>query len=801
MDRFLQDLRFSLRMLGRNPAFTAVAVLALALGIGGNAAIFSVVDGVLLKPLALPAADRLVVTQAVSVPDFLDWREQSRVFSGMAAWNATGLNWTGRSEPQRLRAALVSPGFFSTLDVGPALGRAFSAAEHRPGGPQAVVLADGLWQRAFGGDPGVLGRALTLGGASYTVVGVLPRNFRFVGTADVWVPYRFDDPASYNRGSNFLSVVARLAPGVSLRRARTEMADIVARLERLHPENAGRSVQWTPLPEELVANVRRALLALLAAVGLVLLIACADVANLLLARAAARRREIAVRTALGASRWQLVRQLLAESLLLSLAGGGLGLLLAAWGVRYVAALHVAKLPLPTEALRIDSTVLLFTLGLALATGLLFGLAPALRTSRTDTQQVLREGGRSGAADRSGASLRRGLVIVEIALALALLAGAGLLVRSFARLAGVDPGFRPDHLLTFRLSLPEAKYKTPESQAAFFDEVLGRLAAASGVRAVGATSVLPFGGSWSTGGLNVEGYQPPPNQPGAWGDIRIVTPGFFQALGVPLLKGLPFTAENGPEAVPVAVVDEEFVRRYWPRTDPLGKRVAFPANPGQPTRWMQVIGVVGHTKHEGLDADARIQLYLPYRQAAKAVGRGVPAMSFAVRTGGDALGAANSVRAIVHAVDRDLPVYALDSMENLLASSVAQRRFSMILLGVFSGLALLLASIGIYGVMSYSVAQRGHELGVRMALGAAKPAVVGLVLRQGMTLALCGLAIGLAGAFALTRLLASQLFSVRATDPPTFVLVTALLAVVALLANLLPALRATRVDPVVALREE
>ena len=805
MDRFLQDLRFSLRMLGRNPAFTAVAVLALALGIGGNAAIFSVVDGVLLKPLALPAADRLVVTQAVSVPDFLDWREQSRVFSGMAAWNATGLNWTGRSEPQRLRAALVSPGFFSTLDVGPALGRAFSAAEHRPGGPQAVVLADGLWQRAFGGDPGVLGRALTLGGASYTVVGVLPRNFRFVGTADVWVPYRFDDPASYNRGSNFLSVVARLAPGVSLRRARTEMADIVARLERLHPENAGRSVQWTPLPEELVANVRRALLALLAAVGLVLLIACADVANLLLARAAARRREIAVRTALGASRRRLLRQLLTESVLLSLLGAGLGLLLARWGTRRLLALMPAGRIPRLEEVGIDGRVLAFTLGVALLTGLAFGLVPGLHASRPDVAGTLKSGaaGAGAAGGRGGARLRDGLVVAQVALALLLLVASGLTLKAFVRLSRVDPGIDPLHVLTLTLNLPATPVPAVEARRRGLAEMLARIETLPGVRAASLTVFLPLGGSNLNGDFHIGGRPDPPPGRMPVAEQRVVAPHYFRAMGIPLLRGRDLEESDGPRAPGAALINETLARRFWPGRDPLGSQVAVDDLQGKPI-WMKVVGVVGDVRHFGLGREPRPEIYMPYRQMpADIVSLFLPLnpISLVVRAAGEPVPLAAAVEREVHAVDRDQPVADVRTMESIVAESLSGPRFASLLLGLFGAVALLLAVAGVYAVLAYSVAQRTRETGLRMALGARRGDVLKLVVGQGMALTLGGVSLGLAAALAATRLLQSLLFGVSARDPQVFFGAPLVLGGVALLACLLPARRATRVDPMAALRGE
>jgi predicted permease len=616
----------------------------------------------------------------------------------------------------------------------------------------------------------------------------------FAKTAELWAPLVIppEELADDHRTNEHFAFLARLRPGVSLAQAESELADFAVRLKRDYPDSYPKD--WgllvTSLHEKAAGSQRARLLLLLGAVGAVLLIACTNVANLLLARASGRAREIAVRTALGATRWQLVRQLLVESVLLSLAGGAVGLGLAAWAMRAVSALQIAGLPL--DELRLDPPVLLFTGGVALATGLLFGLAPAWTTSRTDTQQTLKEGGRSVSAGRSRQALRRGLVVVEIAMALALLVSAGLLVKSFSRLQEVATGFRPDHLLTFDLALPKTQYATEAQQIALFDRALARLAAVPGVTAVGGTSTLPFSGDWSTGGFNVEGYTPPPNQPGPWGDLRAVSPGFFTALGVPLLAGRVFTDQDGPGAVKVAVVDEEMVRRFWPHESPLGKRLSFDRKKPD---YITVVGVVRHTKHEGLDADARVQLYLPYRQL------GMPSLSVALRTGTEPRAALPGVRAALREVDPALPLFNVHTMSELVDASTEQRRFSTLLLSLFSGMALLLASLGIYGVMSYAVAQRGHELGVRMALGAVKREVLGLVLGQGMALAAAGLGLGVLAALFLTRLLKSQLYAVPATDPATFLAVTAILAAVALAANLLPALRATRVDPVVALREE
>jgi putative ABC transport system permease protein len=815
MDNFLQDLRYSVRRLFKAPGFTLVVILTLGLGIGANTAIFSAVNAVLLRPLPYHDPGQLVTIQhlypslnalkaPVSVPGFRDYQQRGRTFASMAVqtnWNA---NLTGVGEPVRLQGARVTGRLFATLEVPALLGRTIQPGEDSAGRNHVVVLSYGLWQRLFGGERSVVGRTLSLNGESYEVIGVMPPEFRdfFNRSVEIWTPLVFtpDQFVDGNRTTEFLNLTARIKDGVPAAQAGSEMKALAEQLKRQYPDNypPDWSLIVTPLSQQATGNIRPALLVLLGAVGFVLLIACANVANLLLARAAVRNKEIAVRTALGATRERLIRQLLTESVLLALGGGALGLGLAFWGLRAVLAVNAANLPRADE-IGIDLPVAGFTLVVSLVTGLLFGLAPALQLSRVDLHGALKEGGRGAAGDRGGQAVRRSLVVAEVALALTLLTGAGLLVKSFARLQGVDPGFAADHLLTFNLALPAAKYPADTQQIAFFDQVLPALATIPGVRAVGATSTLPFGGSWSTASFEIEGYQPPKNQPGPWGDVRAVSPGFFQALRIPLLKGRLLSDEDRAGSRPVAVIDEEFVHRYWPREDPLGKRFTFgpPAGVADTSarEWIEVVGVVGHTKHEGLDAEARLQLYRPYRQA------GQPSLSVALRTAGDPEGYTNLARAAVRSVDPDQPISGVHTMDELISLSVGQRRLSMLLLSLFSGIALVLASIGIYGVMSYSVSQRSRELGVRIALGAARGDVLRLVLRQGMSLALLGIGIGVGAAFLLTRLIRSQLYQVGAGDPLTFAGVALLLGVTALAANLIPALRATRVDPAVVLREE
>jgi putative ABC transport system permease protein len=650
----------------------------------------------------------------------------------------------------------------------------------------------------------VVGQSLSLNGEPYEVVGVMPEGFRdvFNRAVELWRPIVFtpDELADGDRTREYLNLVARLKPGVPLAQAGAEVHTLAQQLKGQYPD--AYSGDWTllvtPLSQRAIGPVRPALLVLLGAVGFVLLIACANVANLLLARAAARSKEIAVRTALGASRERLVRQLLTESLLLALAGGVLGLGLAFWGVRSVAALNPGNLPRADE-IGVDASVMLFTLAVSVLTGLLFGLAPAVQTSAVDLHGALKEGGRGSAGDRGGQSLRRMLVVAEVALALTLLTGAGLLVKSFARLQGVSPGFDPDQVLTFNLALPPARYPSDTQQIAFYDQVLPALASVPGVRAAATTSVVPFGGNWTTASFEVEGYQPPKGEPNPWGDLRIVSPGFFEALRIPLRAGRVLSDQDRAGSRLVAVVDDELARRYWPHADPIGKRITYgpPAGSADTTarEWIEVVGVVGHTKHEGLDAENRVQVYLPYAQ------RGTPFLTVVLRTAGDPSRYTGAARRAVQSIDPDLPIANPRTMDELIAQSVGQRRLSMLLLSVFSGVAMVLASIGIYGLMSYSVAQRSRELGVRIALGAARADVLRLVLRQGMALALIGIAVGVGAAFALTRVIASQLYGVTATDPATFALVAVLLAATALAANLIPAVRATRVDPAVVLRDE
>ncbi|HEY9504565.1 MAG TPA: ABC transporter permease [Gemmatimonadales bacterium] len=814
MDTFLQDLRYSLRRLARSPAFTGIVVLTLALGIGANTAIFSAVNAVLLRPLPYPDSHQLVTIEhlypsldleaPVSVPGFLDYKRKSRSFTSMAVQTGWQVNLTGIEEPVRLQGQRVTGEFFATLQVPALLGRTLQPGEDSAGHDRVAVLSYDAWRRIFGGAPDIVGRSLSLNGESYEVVGVMPSGFRdfFNRNAEVWAPlvFQLDQMTDNNRTTEFLNLTARMRPGVPLEQAAGEMRTMAEQLKRDYPDNYPEN--WTlivtPLSVQATGNVRPALLVLLGAVGFVLLIACANVANLLLARAATRSKEIAVRTALGATRERLLRQLLTESILVSLAGGAVGLLLAYAGVRALVAADIRNLP-RSEEIGIDGIVMLFTLGVSLLAGVLFGLAPAVHTATPDLHGALKEGGRGTTADRGSHALRRSLVVTEVALALTLLTGAGLLLKSFARLQRVDPGFDPANLLTFNLALPQTRYPNDTAQIAFFDQVFPALARVPGVMAAGGTSVMPFGGSWSTGSFDIEGYEPPENQPGPWGDIRLVSPSFFETLRIPLLRGRYLTDEDREGGRPVAVIDQEFVRRYWPNENPLGKRFTFGPPPGvtdtTQNQWIEVVGVVGHTAHEGLDADARIQLYLSYRQ------RGLPFMQVAVRTRGNPERYVNLIRDAVRSVDPDQPIANLARMEELLSRSVGERRLSMMLLSLFSGIALVLASVGIYGVMSYSVTQRARELGVRIALGADRTDVLRLVLRQGMSLAILGIGIGLATALALTRLIESQLYGVTATDPATFALVAGVLAATALVANLIPAIRATRLDPAVVLREE
>jgi putative ABC transport system permease protein len=721
----------------------------------------------------------------------------------MAVQTGWQANLTGIDEPVRLQGQRVTGEFFTTLQVPALLGRTLQPGEDSPGREHVAVLSYDAWQRIFGADSGIVGRSLALNGESYQVVGVMPSGFRdfFSRNAEIWAPLVFttDQRADENRTNEWLNLTARMKPGVPIEQAQGEMRTLAEQLKREYTDEYAEnwSLPVTGLSLQATGEVRPALLVLLGAVGFVLLIACANVANLLLARAAARSKEIAVRTALGATRERLLRQLLTESVLVSLAGGAVGLLLAWLGVRALVAMDIGNLPRSDE-IGIDLNVMLFTLLVSLLAGVLFGLAPAIHTATPNLHGALKEGGR-GTTDRGSHALRRSLVVTEVALALTLLTGAGLLLKSFARLQGVDPGFEPTNLLTFNLSLPATRYANDTTQAAFFDQVLPAIARVPGVTGVGGTSVMPFGGSWSTGSFEIEGYTAPENQPGPWGDIRVVSPRFFEAMRIPLLRGRYLTDDDRADSRPVAVIDQEFVRRYWPNDNPIGKRFTFGPPDGvtdtTQNEWIEVVGVVGHTAHEGLDADPRLQLYLPYRQVT------FPFMAVAVRTSGSPDRFVNLVRQAVHSVDPDQPMSAVSNMDELMSRSVGQRRLSMMLLSLFSGIALVLASIGIYGVMSYSVTQRARELGVRIALGADRGDVLRLVLRQGMGLALMGIGIGLAAALALTRLIESQLYGVAATDPATFALVAAVLAVTALLANLFPAVRAMRMDPAMVLREE
>lgn len=809
MTESLRDLRYGVRRLTRSPTFTVVVILTLALGIGANTTIFSIVNSLLLRPLPYPEPGQLVtlnhvypsvdLVTGVSAPGFHDYRDRTQSFENVAITRGWSANLTGIGEPVRVTGSLVSAGYFETYGVVPPMGRSFLPQEDEPGNERVLVISDGFWRSRLGSRPDVIGTSVQLNDESYYIIGVMPPRFQdfFDANREFWAPIAlppesFDD--RYRISENQRSV-ARLKTGVTVEAAAREISNlaemIVAELPGTYPP--GWTVRTTSLDETRKSGYRTTLLVLLGAVGFVLLMTCANVANLLLARGVGFKKEIAIRRALGANRTQVVRQLLTESTILSLAGGAAGLLLAVWGIRGLVV--IGPEVLTTTELAIDGRVLLFTLGISVLAGALFGLAPAAQGAGGDIQRTLREGGQASRSDRSGHGLRRGLIVAEFALAVILLAGSGLMIRSISQLRNVDPGFNPERILAASIRLPETRYPEQESRVAFFDQLINELEAVPGIRSAASTSVLPFGGAWGTSVFSVEGYVPDDNNPAPWGDIRIVSPGFARTLEVPLVTGRFFDRTDGPESQPVLVVDEEMVQRFWPDENPIGRRVTFddPSNPD--ANWITVIGVVGHTMHAGLDDDPRIQLYFSSRQFG-----GFTAM-IVLRTETEPEAMVSALRRTVFSIDPTQPISGIRIMEDLVTASIGNRRLLMQLLTVFSGLAILLASLGIYGIMSQMVRERSRELGLRMALGATRPALFKMVLQNSLKLAGIGLVIGLGGAFGLTRLLQSQLYGVGATDPATLVTVAAVLMGVAVIAVSIPAQRATRVDPIENLRTE
>lgn len=809
MQTLLQDLRYAIRTMTNNRAFTAVAVLALALGIGANTIIFSVVNAVLLRSLPFPDPDRIIMVfesdlqthsqGAIAAANFLDWRDQNQVFENIAAYREETFNLTGTDRPERAAGVVTTAGLFPVLGVKPILGRVFQSDEENLGGARVAVISHSLWERRFASDPNVIGQKLTANTESLKIIGVMPAGFRFPEESDLWIPPRQFVPEhvlrptvdmSTNRDSHYLSAIARLKPGQTLLQARANMDAVASRMEEQNPnQNGGGGVSLATLREQSVGDIRPTLLVLFGAVSFVLLIACANVANLLLARAATRQKEIAIRTALGASRLRLVRQLLTESVLLALLGGALGSLLAMWGIGPLISLMPASIH-GAKDIGIDGLVLGFTLTVSLLTGVVFGLVPALQATKSDLNESLKEGGRGGSAGARRNRARSLLVVSEIALSMVLLIGAGLMTKSFLRLEQVNPGFETKNVMTMRLSLPAAQYADVRKRASFFQQVVGRLQSIPGVQSAAAISRLPLTPGNSGRGVTIAG-RPDDSDDGPFGDYRVISPDYFGAMGIPLLKGRVFTEADNGDASPVGIINKTMAQRYWPDKDPLGQRMRI--DDGDP--WMEIVGVVGDVKHFGLDSQARTEFYVPYTKDPW------PFMTAVVRSSSNPKSLADAMRNEVWAVDKDLPVPDIKTMDQLLSGSVAPRRFNMLLLAIFAAVALVLAAVGIYGVMSYSVTHRTREIGIRMALGAKQSDVVKLVVGQGIMLALIGVGIGLAGAFALTRVLASLLFEVGTTDPATFVAISILLTGVALGACFVPARKAAKVDPMIALRYE
>ena len=814
METLFQDLRYGFRMLIQKPAFTFIIVIALAIGIGATTAIFSVVNAVLLRPLSFDAPDKIMIVWnteekekadqfSVSYPDFIDWRERNQSFEQLAAYSTRDFTMTGAGEPVRLRGAMVTGDLFPILGIRPRLGRFFMPEEDKLGA-RAAILSHRMWQQHFASDLQVCDKAITINGQSYTVVGVMPAGFAFPvqndPVIDFWMTTAILQegtvPLTVQRGNHAMEVIGRLKDGVTLEQAQADMSAIAGTLASDYPDtNSQFGARVAPLQNELVRDVRSALLILFGAVGCVLLIACVNVANLLLVRATTRQKEIAIRTALGATRLRVIRQLLTESLVLSFVGGMLGLLLAMWGMDLLISL-APGLPRAGE-IAIDAKVLGFTALIALATGIFFGIAPALQVSRTELTQTLKEGGRTSGAGAHNNRVRSVLIVSEIAIALMLLVGAGLFINSFLRLQRVNPGFDTNNALSFRIGLPDTRYPQAQQKIAFYKQLASRIESLPGVKNVAYTTALPLSGQRGNVGFSIEGEPNTSGRPFPFdADYRTVSPGYFNAMGIPLVNGRDFDDRDEMMANPVVIINEMLAKRYFANQNPLGKRI----NPsfGIDNRGIlmrEIVGVVGNLKHNSLSAEIQPEVYIAYKQNPR------PTMMFVIRASNDPNSLIAAIREETRSLDSNLPIYNVRTFDQYLSASVAQPRFNTLLLGVFAGVALILTIVGLYGVTSYSVTQRSHEIGVRMALGASSRDVLALIIKQGMGLTLTGVALGLVGAFTLTRVAESLLFGVTATDPFTFIAVSVLLIGVSLAACAVPARRATKVDPMVALRYE
>ena len=803
MESFWSDLKYAARDFRQSPGFALIAVLTLALGIGANTAIFTVAKSVLLNPLSYPDSDRIMYVMesnpegglprfSVAPLNYRDFHDQSRSFEALAAVSGDNFNLTGEgAQPERLSGRRVTGEFFDVLGVDPVHGRAINPDDDKVEAPKVVVLNHGFWQRRFGGDAGVVGRDLTLNGESHTVIGVMPPKFN-VGR-DLFVPMAVDYEETH-RGAHYYGVLGRLAEGTTIEQARVDLETIAARLAAEYPDtNTGWTALVLPLQELMVEDFRPIVWVLLAAVGLVLLIACANVANLLLGRMAMREREVALRTALGAGRWRLVRQFLTESTLLALIGGGLGVLLAHRGTHFLVAMNADNIPRYYDV-AVDGSVLAFAFVLSIATGLIFGLLPAWRGSRTDLNSCLKEGGR-GQAGAADSRLRGALVLAEVAVAMVLLVGAGVLLKSLSRMLDVDPGFDASGALTARLDLPDAKYPEEAEQTAFYDRLYERLAGLPGVEGVGGVIPMPLTGRGFILTFWIEGTPIPEPNASPQSHIRVVNDGYFEAMGIPRLRGRTFTRGDDLEAAQVVVINERTAARYFPDGDPIGRRITFDDPEDKEITWMTIVGIVGDVHHDELAVAPDAEIYWTSAQ------RPMSATTVILRTAADPDLLAGPLRAELARIDPDLPLFDVRTLQNIVDESVAQPRFNGVLLGLFAAVALLLATIGVYGVISYSVTRRLREIGVRLALGAGRGQILGQVLRRGLGLMAAGIGIGLIVAFFAARVLATMVYDISPTDPATLATVALLLIAVGATACLLPALRATRVDPVIVLREE